>query len=317
MRKRSAIVAISLFLILVVASCGYKPTLKLKQGATYMVEVTTDQKVTQTIFGVKQDMNQNLSMVYAFDVEEIRPNKHALVKVTYHSIYVKHQGLDGTYEYDSKNPPAFVPPALTGYASLMNRSFQIVLQPNGMVSEIMGIDEMIRGLLDEMQVPAGPGREVLEDSLEEEFGSQAMKEMIGQMMAIYPEQPVKQGGSWTRTIVVNQGFPMTLENTWTLKHREGGVSTIEISSIITPAPSAEPLKVGETSISYSDVSGSQTGTMQMDESTGLVVKSNMNQTFFGNIHIEQAGQKFSWPITIESGMTFRMTEKNRSDTTRE
>jgi len=260
-----------------------KLQLRLKAGESYNLRMTTDQKVTQSIMGHQQEIVQSIGVGYSFDVEEVDADGVARVKVIYHGVLFKQDaGGLGKFEYDSSDPPAEIPPMAKGYAALVGQSFHMKIAPNGHISEVEGADEMIADMLEKIDINMEYMKTSLEKKLRDQFGNQGVKEMMDNMMAIYPDRPVGINDSWTSTVIETHGFPMILDNTWTLKDRKDGIATIEVNSTAEPNLEVDPVEMGAMKMQYS-LSGEQHGTMELDEATGWMISAELDQKFTGDL----------------------------------
>lgn len=307
-KKRILMFACVLVVLALLASCGGSNKLdlrlRLEAGKSYGVKMIADQTITQTLTGQTQTMTQSVGMAYTYDVQSVESDGTMRIKVTYDWVLYKQDGPMGSFSYDSANPPAAVPEAALGYAALVGRGFTCRIKPNGEIADVQGVDELLAEMLDALGVAPGSQRDEMEASLRSQFGSEALKESFEKAALFYPDKPVAIGDSWSKTISVETGMPMALDTTWTLKARKNGVATVETRSDIQTNPEAEPLEIAGISIAY-ELSGEQSGTMEMDEKTGWLVSARMKQDLAGQI----SAMGMTWPMTIVSDIRFEPWKK--------
>lgn len=285
--------------------------LDFQEGKTYSQRMLTEQEIHQTIAGQQYDVTQTIGMGYSYTISEVDADGNAWIKATYDSTILKQESPMGGIEYDSSNPPEVVDPAAMGFAALVGQGFRMKLSPQGYIQDIQGVDEMITRMLEQFGLLQDPALDALEQSLRDQFGEKAIKESMGNTMAIYPETPVKVGDAWNKTVVVSLGFPMILENTWTLVERQSGVAMIEVHSTIEPNLEEGPVEIGLTKLSY-NISGEQWGTVEIDESTGWTLYSGITQQVSGTITLEGGDlgdETITWPISLESTLTLETVEE--------
>ncbi|HUS86290.1 MAG TPA: DUF6263 family protein, partial [Bacteroidales bacterium] len=138
-----------------------------------------------------------------------------------------------------------------------------------------------------------------------QFGDQTIKEMMDSMFSIYPDQPVGIGDSWTRKSIISHGYPMIIDNTWTLKDRQGGRAVIEMNSLIKPNPGAAPMEIGPMKLRQEFTGGSK-GTLELDEATGWVKSAKMDQQLSGELTVEgspQSPEGMTIPMTLKTAIT--------------
>ncbi|MDP8256313.1 MAG: DUF6263 family protein [Candidatus Alcyoniella australis] len=291
--------------------CGFKPSLDLEQGSEYLVEQTSEQHVNQAMGGRPQNVDSTISLSYLFSVEQIRPDKDAVVKVLYQRVQVQQVGAAGSLTYDSDNSNGLVDPQMAAYATLAGHSFSMVLQPGGEVAEVFGMEQLIADMARKMSLPPEVDRLRVEQALARQYGGQAMRESLNPLMQIYPQGAIEPGDSWSRTFDVGGNTPMKIHNTWTLVQRSNGVSQIELSSQITPDTSEVELPMSGARLSY-ELEGTQGGSLQMQESSGLVIYSQLSQQISGTVTLRgRPGEPDSlqWPIEINGTQSLRMSKR--------
>lgn len=270
--------------------------LNLEEGKSYKARMVTDQQIT--VAGQKQP--QSIGFGFTHHVKEVRDDGTAVVQITYDSVQFKQQGPTGSIEYDSANPPANLPAMAKGFAALVGQGFTMEVTPTGKVTKIEGAGEMISNMLKQMDMPMPSARATLEEKMKEQFGDDALREMMEQMTAIYPGEPVGIGGSWTKRMVVSKGFPIIMDNTWTLKSRQDGVAVVDVQSKVAPNPSAGPMDMGMVKIGH-QLSGTQSGTLELDEATGWTLRSTLQQKLAGKMTVTGGPQgSQTAPISIDS-----------------
>lgn len=306
MKTKVNLMAVAVIAIagLMIASCGKKVdlTLHLKQGETFNQVLTTNQTLNQTIQGQQQGMNQTVTMGYTFDIDTVNTDGSATITVTYRSVAMDQQSPAGSISYDSENPPDTIPAGAEALAALVGQSFQLLLSPSSEILDIQGADRMIANMMDALGMPNDSTTAAIREGLDKQFGTNAIKASMFTILGVYPERPVAVGDTWTKTGAVMAGLPLLERITYKLKNMEDSSALVEVNATLEPDPEAPPLMMGPVEIKY-DVSGTQTGTMQIDPTTGWVTQAAMTQDASGNMNIEpspQVPQGMSWPVTIHT-----------------
>lgn len=282
-------------------SAGPKVDLKLNlaEGKTYKLMTTTDQDIQQKPMGQTQNMEQTIGLGLTHTVEGLTEDGNAVVKVTYEKVRYVNDGnpVLGRTEYDSDNPPAEVPLMAQGFAGLVGQSFNMTITPEGKVTDISGVEDMISKMADGMDVSEAEKAQ-MKEQLKMQFGDQALKESMENTMAIYPENPVGVGDTWEKEVSITSGFPMTVKNRYTVKSVSDSRVILDVESDVTTNDAA--MDVGGMNIDY-DLGGSQSGVIEIDRNTGWVVKSTMTQDINGDV----AAQGMNWPISIKSEISVK------------
>lgn len=254
--------------------------LHLQKGKKYYIKTLTEQQITQSMMGKEQNIEQTIGMGMDFDVNDVNDRGDVWVQYAYRWVKMQQKGTMGETAYDSNQASAVVPPAAQGFAALLNEGFAVKITPQGKAVQVKGLDRMRNNI--GQKLPAGPMREYMIKSLDQFLSEDAIKEFSEGSLAMYPEQEVGIGDSWTKVLSLTRGFPITVVNKWTLKDRKAGVATIDIASEIKPNPNAKPMEMGTTKMTF-DLGGTQRGQARMDEATGLLLSSKIEQQISGQI----------------------------------
>ena len=297
--RRCFVVLALLFSTSVLAAGAVELKFHPAKGSTTKLKVAMDQKVTQTINGTANTVNQAVTLVYRMDAGDLDADGATSVKVTYESISFKQQTNVGNVDFDSNNPPPTVPAAARGVAALVGQTFTAKISPTGHVTDVKGVDEMIDSILKKLGVPDGPTKPLLDQSLRKEFGADAIRENMEAMLLIYPEKPVATGDSWTHPLSITKGFPMLVVNTFTLKEAGAELATVDLKSTLMSNADAPPIDMGNRKLTYR-LSGNQRGVMKLNRGDGMIQSGDVTQKVEGKIMSDTKEGTTEVPVVIET-----------------
>lgn len=275
--------------------------LHLEAGRSYGLRMVQEQTVSQTYMGEEQEMSQKMGIAYTFDVEQLTEDGTAWVTATYRAVSFRMESPMGIAEFDSEHPSEEGSPAAQGFGALAGQSIRMQVSAQGRILKIEGVEAVLSRMIEAFGVGDGPGRQELEERLKTQFGQEALMESFGNIMNIYPQIPVAVGESWKQQFSVSQGMPMIFENTWTLRAREGGVATLDLVSEVAPNSEAEAVEMAGMKLRY-DMSGRQTGSIDLQESSGWILRGSMALDFQGQVEVEGADMR--WPMSVKSLVRF-------------
>ena len=306
--KRHGLLAAALALVTAVTMAGLAAApdqltlrLRLEKGRTYGIKVASVQKVAQSVMGLDQVVTQTVGLGYRLAVTEVDPAGVMTGQCTYDSCFFKQEGPLGAVEYDSASPPELVPEAARGFAALVGLGFTIRLDPTGRTVGIAGLDAMIARMLERMGLSEGTDRDQAAQTLKNQYGDEAMKRSLGSMFWQYPERPLSVGESWTNETRVSVGFPMTVVGTYTLTGRKNGQATLAVHATVAPNREAPPQELQGMKLRY-ELAGEQDGTVEIDEATGLTVRTAVRTKLAGQVTAIMGPGKedvMTFPIAVE------------------
>lgn len=292
-------ILVAAIIALLLVGCGgpktYELKMRLKEGASYRQRLVAEQDLTQTLQGQTVEMKQSFGMGWVFDVKKVEADGTATIEVVYDWLSFEQDGPLGLIKYDSADPPDEVSPLALGFAAMLQQGFTMILGADGEVKDIQNTEEMLQAVLDNLDLPEGGERDEVEASLRSQFSRESLMETMGRSVTTYPSNPVKIGDSWSQESVSSATIPVRALNTLTLKSVRNGMAAVAVNSTIESNPDAPGLNVGGMEIRY-DISGDQSGTMEIDLDTGWTLSGVVTQTLAGKV--EAMGM--SWPISVTS-----------------
>ncbi|MHC5060425.1 MAG: DUF6263 family protein [Planctomycetota bacterium] len=133
-----------------------------------------------------------------------------------------------------------------------------------------------------------------------------IKLMLVSVMAPFPDKPVQAGDSWTDKMVLNVMLPAEVDSVYTLKGDKGNVAIISGSFERTMKdPAIDFINAGPVQ-SKMKMEGSYQRSLEIDKSSGWMIRSNSKLKISGEMKIPgnaQMPQGMTVPMTVESIVT--------------
>jgi hypothetical protein len=270
----------------------------LEPNTSYLSTTEMNQTITQKISNNEQKMIQEMLMTWQYDVLDKDSSGSLEIDLTYKRVKTVQDFGQRKIEYDSDNPPDTLDPSMRAMESLVGDQLTMRISPDGKVTGLKGISEMQQKMIEAMDIPDSLQQSVYTNDLKKQFGEDAIRQSIEQIIGFYPSKPVRVGDSWKSGMDKSGGFPMRIESNYTLKSRVAGVDSIDVSSQIKNNPENNVVKMGAVSMTY-NIDGNQTGTILVEENTGLPISSNLNLNFSGSLRMSGMPDQESqtWPIS--------------------
>ncbi|KPL21475.1 MAG: hypothetical protein AMJ75_09925 [Phycisphaerae bacterium SM1_79] len=314
--------------------------LRLKPRQKYSLRIIREDKISQTIMGLRQDIHSTKTTGLGFEVEQVDANSIASIKVTYLTFKEKTTGVVGQMEYDSTAPDKAVDyPFARTYSAMMGQNFVMKVTPGGKIVELKGIDEMFlrtagktiesedesirKKLRERMSEGAEEKAKETIERLNQRYGSrdkreQAVKEMmkkspalgeekiremVGNVMMPFPDRPVGTGDSWPGRTTLPWGAAVEIDSTYTLKQKNAAVTVVDVSSKIDLDDEPASMKKGPFGPTKIRMTGSYQGSFQIDRNSGWMVRKKTTMQCSGEVKTAGNKQKpegMTMPVSIES-----------------
>lgn len=285
-------------------------SLGLLKGDAYDCVMDLTQSVTQNIDGVEQRLDQRLIINWNYEVTGVGDDGIIDLRMTYQRIRINQDFGFNQSEYDSDNPPSYIEPSMRGYGALAGSILEISMDNKGSVIRLTGTDDLIDRMIEDIDLPDSPDRDRMLDGIRSQFGEKALTESIQQITSFYPPMPVAVGDEWSSETSIGAGFPMLILNRYILISKDGGLSIIKLESEITAGDDGAGIEIGSVNIFY-DIAGAQNGIIEVDEASGLPVRSDIEMSFKGTVNISglpDDGPQ-SWPIKANGRVVVTFEKK--------
>lgn len=270
--RTSQITAVLPILALLLATTGCdsspKPTgekielkLNLKKGDTRKLAYEVDMNTKVSAKGKEAQIGMQIGFGLGVEVEDVDDAGLHTMKITYDRIRFKASGGPTTIDYDSDKSSGADNPATQMFQAMVGASLTLKVTPDGKTTEVLGLDEFA----DKIAAKAPPGGAAqIRSQLD------GMKKSFDQMMAPYPKEPVDICDTWTgeMNLASDPNLPMTVKAKYTLHDRKDGVAIIKID--------------GQMS-STAGISGTMTGTMEVEEETGWTKGGTLTMKMSGKV----------------------------------
>jgi hypothetical protein len=274
--------------------------LHFSKGDVHDMVITLDQTIDQTIQNTRQQTTQSITIGYTFTVDDVDDQGTASISVRYKSVAVHSKSQAGEVNYDSTQPGTYVPSVVGSLTALVGQGYSMKIAPSGTVTQVSGLDALLKLVLGKLSIPEGPVRTAAELALKQRLDEQNVKASLASIFAPFPAEPVAIGQSWYHKTQLNLGFPLTVETTYTLKSRDNGMATVELVGRASTAPGST-IDLGQQSKMTCDLQGELHGQIQIQESTGWPWLATTTQTLTGNATVQSPiAPTQVVPITVES-----------------
>ena len=299
--------------VVLVALCGSGAAAtqlqwKLAKGKTYYQRTVVEQQIGQEIMGQQQKSELHMGTGLKLQVLGVDAQGNMRIQYTYLWSRLKQVNPMAQVDYDSSSKSP-VSAGAEGFAALIGQSYTVRMTPKGQVLDVNGVEQLRDAVL--KKLPAGTDAAMGMNPVAMYIDPATVKQMTEANMAIYPDKSVNPGDSWTKEMSMTVGFAMIVQSKWTLEKEEAGVATIGLAATIRTAPNAPPMDAGGMKVK-SDLSGTQEGTLQVAEATGLITAAKERQQLKGQIKMAasaSAEPAMVMPMTIDSQVTGEMSEQ--------
>ncbi len=266
--------------------------LNVQPGAEFVAEVTTTSEI-KTELGAGSApiaMNSTSTTKLTQKIDSVDADGNVTVKLTYDTVSISPTLNTGDSEFNGMANQIIGGAGPEGIQQILGKdaTFTMVLAPNGAIKAMPEIEAMLKQSLNSMdRMDVQEQQELFDDLHESMLDSVKDGYNFAQNGGfLLPEKPINVGDSWTEHQALNVIFAvLDIETTYTVTERQDGVITISFNGEGQVNPSQEPNPLLNNSVMQLDVdlAITQGGTLQIDEKTGWMLASVVDQTITGSM----------------------------------
>lgn len=271
---------------------------KLDSARSYKqtTTITTDSK--QEVQGQEMVVHQFVSVTTKMKVNLVTDSLH-MYDVEYSDIKMELEGMGTNQKFGSDTTKLkMTDPTSRVLNQMVNQPFEAHINELGVVEEVFGLEELIA----EATVNATGITAMYAEQFSSGFGDGGLAKNLEMVTAIWPEQAVRIGETWSNEQYTPTGLPLISKNQYTLMAITGNQGEIKIESSLEIDKENSSTILSGMEASY-NLSGSRTGTILFEVKTGWVIKADLLENITGNILITPNDQ-------VPDGMIIPVEFKN-------
>ena len=237
-----------------------------QEGSQVVMQMTNRMEMLMPGGFSSQVMDQTVRMRQT--VQSVDLGGDATLMVTTEHMRMEGIGPAGNQLYDSDTGDIPTDPAILGAAAMVGQSYSMVVQPDGTVKSVQGIEELVEAMRTSFPPEVAP-------MLDEMFNADILIEIAQQGMQILPTDPVSPGDSWQTSSTMPNPLLGEVTNNLTfvldqVEERDGKTVALLSSTgeIVADAPdglAGLPMEM--------DVDAEMTGSLIFELDRGLILSS--------------------------------------------
>ncbi|MCD2425883.1 DUF6263 family protein [Niabella pedocola] len=258
-------------------------------GSRYDVINTNILRMKQTLMGQVMNIDFSTTANMRYELADAGAEKTAII--SYGAVKTDINFAGQELHIDSESPDT-ANAANNIFRSIRGKKVKAFIAADGTVTKMEGWEQLTEAMGADQESQAITG---------ELFSEATIKSLLEQGFKMYPEKPVSAGSTWSSVIRIEKPYKLTMHNTYTLKKIEGGKSLISIDG-----------KVGTNGVTKMEqqgmevevnLDGTVSGTISMDNATGITDTSNLVQQLKGTMKVQ--GMEVPMEATVETNLQMK------------
>lgn len=227
---------------------------------------------------------------------------------------------DIKFNFNAKNQNIFVDakvvndeePLQGALKLILDQPFTVEVQSNGMIKNITGLDALMDKASAAFSKLKADEQAAYKKLLKDQFGTDAFRSWLEQLLVVYPVHGIKNGTQWEETVPLRTGLKGRIDLYWNLQHWDGQTAKIDGKGNI-KTDKVETFTVEEGIQATAAIEGTQTTNYLINRESGLPSISVQNTEMKGEyIYLanrkKQLKKDLKVPVKIVTNASYKIKQ---------
>lgn len=274
-----------LFTIFIQTTFAQKQRLRfaLTVGETYYHLMQSTSRITQDINGQKMTIDATISGKMAFKITDKKDSVYVM-SVTYQQLDMTIKVPNGNITFSSeKKDDNDIFSSMLG--AIKEEAFLVKMSNLGKVVEVKNLDSIFERLFEKFPQLSLSQKQQVKGQLLQAYGEKAFKGNLEMVTAVYTNSSVEKGSTWTIKTKLESGMAAILTTTFEFKNKSDNYDLIIGEGKIETADKDAYFQINGMPTKY-NLTGTMNSTLKVDNKTGWLIESKINQRITGNAEIK-------------------------------
>ena len=259
-----------------------RPSLHLTIGETYYLTSASNSTNMQGVNGRENRVNVSATLRLAFKVTAVEDTLY-LMDASYQSIDMRITMADTTIKMNAITSGKLDTPS-SMLSKMINKPFELAMSARGKVKSIKQINVVITAAVNSFPIRDSTKSTQVMSQFEQSFGENAVRGILEQGIAVFPDKPVSKNTQWTNNIYPATPYPMKLQTVYRLFDESGAVYEVYGDGTMSSDTTAKPLEINGLPMKY-EFSGTALTDIKVNKATGWISEINEREWISGDIQI--------------------------------
>jgi hypothetical protein len=305
MKKNFLSCLAALFCISIMAQNSVNLKMNLEKNKVYRFRSSSEQTITQTINGNKQNVDSKTSSTVSIKMVDATAD-FIVAEVRFDTIIYNTNSMGKTSIISSVNEGDIKSSETADVMScIMNRlcknALYIKMDFAGKILEIVNSKMLSDVIMKDTSAITLTGMigKGIKTQIINTVSDKTLKTMVEAFTNYLPGKQISTGDNWNVTVQVNSGgMILDIITAYHLDGIKGNNANVTAESNIKASENADPMIAGGAKITYDDLKGLSKSNMVIDIHTGLLIEDKAKTHIAGNLGISAPGMTMTMPMDI-------------------
>lgn len=238
---------------------------KFKTGNEFALQQESRSETYMTVNEVVQRTTRDYNTQMTIKVSEAGPGRVLLAWMY----------TDLKFNFNAKNVNIFVDAKTTSEEPLqgalklmLDQPFTVEIQTNGIINKVDGLDALMDKASAAFSSLKSDEQEAYKKLLKDQFGTDAFRSWLEQLLVIYPVHGIKNGTQWEETVPLRTGLKGRIDLYWNLLYWDSNSAKINGTGNV-KTDKTETFTVEDGIQATASIQGTQTSNYVINRESGL------------------------------------------------
>ncbi len=276
--------------------------LNVEQGKKYNYNVSMNNHMQQEMQGTQMEMDQKMAMNMSMEILEKLENGNIKMRMNYQSIRMEMKMMGQEMIMDSEKAEGDT--TLNAFFDIMKKLDLITeMTPTGKLVKVSGFETIFQELADK-NIPPQQVQQLAQAFSTEE----GLQNMFGNSFQYFPEEKVGKGDVWNMAFQIPGMEGVEMQTNYEVAEISANQVKLNINTI---AETPETHTISSYGMQMeADILLNQTGNIDLDKNTGMVITSNINQDLEMTMKMPnpQTNEIMEMPMKMKSEIKVEVSE---------
>lgn len=190
-------------------------TYNFNVGQQFELKQESRSETYTTVEDIVQRVTRDFNNTIAIDVTEVNPGR-ALLTFRYKELKFNFNSKNQNIYVDA-NTPNDKEPFQAALKNILDHPFTVDLQRSGSINKINGLDNLLDSAAAAFTALKKDEQEAYKKLMKDQFGTEAFRAWLEQLLVIYPAHGVKTGTQWEESVPLRTGLVGRMDLYWNLQ----------------------------------------------------------------------------------------------------
>lgn len=281
-----------------------------QKGQEFELKQDSRSETYTTVDDIMQRVTRDFNNTIAILVDDAEPGHYRLT-FQYKELKFNFNAKNQNILVDA-NVPNEKEPFQAALKSILNHPFTVDISGSGFINKIIGLDELLDKATATFANLKEDEREAYKKLMNDQFGTNAFRSWLEQLLVIYPVRSIKTGTRWEENVPIRTGLVGSIDLYWNLQTWDAQTAKINGTGKVT-TNKVETFVLEDGIQATAEINGDIMSNYLIDRSTGLpsicAQNTEMNGTYtYKSNKAKRIKHDIKVPVKIVTNASYKIKQ---------